>query len=173
MHGNLSLACQCEEWLALSVARSLSSAWQGGGLGCRSNATVRSCKTRGSVCAMSRGFGPHMTVASQNTSVNIGQRRSHSKSFMVDLVHSLARSGDARHDDKTTQTSLWRGSARTPTFGPTDPRSGHNVNIASDGFPSAKFIAVNGQTGHGAFVEQTCLFSTQLPQDPNPAIALV
>ena len=72
---------------------------------------VRSSKTRGSVCALPRGIVPHMIMAFQNTPVNLGQRRSHSQFFIFDLAQSLARSGDARRNFRTAQTSLWRGSA--------------------------------------------------------------
>jgi hypothetical protein len=84
----------------------------------RSNATakaVRSCKTPGSVCAMSGGVGPQI-------SKYVSQSQSKKIPLTILLVRPcpiLACFGDARHDARTTQTSLWRGSAWFSTFAST------------------------------------------------------
>jgi hypothetical protein len=127
-----------EDWLALSVTRSLGSAWQEGG--------QDACEY---LRYVPRSWSAHDSSLSKYLS-NISQRRYHSLCFILDLFHSLARSDDARQNARTTQTSLWRGSARSLTFDQTHSRASHKMNIASDWFPSAKLIAGNDQNGHGA-----------------------
>ena len=131
---------------------------------------VRSSKTRGSVCALPRGIVPHMIMAFQNTPVNLGQRRSHSQFFIFDLAQSLARSGDARRNFRTAQTSLaWI--CRSARFDPTNTCSSHLFKIATDRYPLAR-IRGNRSDGHGMFTKQPYLIPTQLltnSHEPTPS----